>query len=198
MFDSERVSEWHGQDVVDPDGDRVGRLEEVYRDNYGDSAGFACVKTGLFGRRLTFVPLEGASIEPDHVRLAYPVDQIRQAPSVEPDGALTTEEEAALFEHYSLNSSLDPEAQFAAEGVPSEPSPQLSPGLAPGPPRLVRQYTPAEAADVANARRLIDEDELHRDRFPDLPGGDGTIDVDRLIALEERVAELEAWRGRSA
>ncbi len=181
MFDGEQFNDWHHQDVVDPENHPVGRLEEVYRDNFGTSAGFACVRTGLFGRRLTFVPLEGASRERDHVRVAYLADQIKHAPSVEPDGALTPDEEAALFAYYGLGASLDPAAP---------------PEVVVEPPRLVRHYTRAEAANVATARQLAGQGPLGDDRYAGRAGEVGGSEADRLRALEERVAGLENRQGR--
>jgi hypothetical protein len=181
MFDDEQFDDWHHQDVVDPENQQVGRLEEVYRDNYGTSAGFACVRTGLFGRRLTFVPLEGAIRERDHVRVAYLADQIKHAPNVEPDGVLTAEEEAALFEYYGLNAPLDPQAEIPPP-VPVEP------------PRLVRHYSREDAERIAAARRMAAEDGLRDGRYPVMAGGMGAIEA-RLSALEARIAELETWRG---
>jgi hypothetical protein len=134
MFDIERISEWRGQDVLDPEDHRVGRLEEIYYDRQSSSPGFACVKTGLFGRRLTFIPLTGASMARDHIRVAYPADQIKRAPNVEPDGQLTLDEEAALFEHYGLERPLEADSHS---------------------PRLVRYQTEAAAAQVAEARQLV-------------------------------------------
>jgi hypothetical protein len=179
MFDIERISEWRGQDVLDTEGERVGRLEEIYYDKHSSSPGFASVKTGLFGRRLSFVPLGDASMARDHIRVAYPADLIKRAPSVEPDGQLTAEEEAALFDHYGLESPLDPDAQS---------------------PRLVRYQTEAAAAQVAEARQLVaDQGELVDDAEPAAAvGGAGGVaaavpDEDRLSALEERVAAIEHW-----
>jgi hypothetical protein len=166
MFDIERISEWRGQDVLDPGDHRVGRLEEIYYDRYDDSPGFACVKTGVLSRRLSFVPLAGASMARDHIRVAYAADEIRKAPSVEPDGQLTATEEGALFAHYGLVQPVEPNGQ----------------------PRLVRYQTEAAAAQVAEARELVaDQGEL-----PGAPGGLGA-DADRLSALEERVAAIEHW-----
>lgn len=183
MFDGEQFDDWYHQDVVDPENHPVGRLEEVYADNYGTSAGFACVKTGLLGRRLTFVPLEGATRERDHIRVAYLADEINHAPSVRPDGALTPEEELALFEYYGL-------------GSPVAPDPGLPPQTPVDPPRLVRHYSRAEAANVAAARQLAGQGERHDHRHPGGAGGVAAIDADRLAAVEERVAELESRRGR--
>jgi hypothetical protein len=173
MFDIERISEWRGQDVLDPGDQRVGRLEEIYYDRYDDSPGFACVKTGLFGRRLSFVPLTGASMAREHIRVAYPADEIKRAPSVDPDGQLTATEEAALFAHYGLESPIDPDGQ---------------------PPRLVRYQTEAAAAQVAEARDLVaDQGELLEGGASASAAGGVGADVDRLSSLEERVAAIEHW-----
>lgn len=190
MFDVERIGDWRGQDVVDPEGQRVGRLEEVYQDNYGTSPGFACVKTGLFGRRLSFVPLTGASMAPDHVRVAYLADQIKHAPSVEPDGALTGQEEAALFEYYGLNSPGYAETQLP--GAPPD-----------GSPRLMRYHAEAAAAHLTEARQIAAADVTEARRMADArrdpgfgPGGPGDEVIEaRLAALEARVAALERGRG---
>jgi hypothetical protein len=171
MFDIEAINEWRGQDVLDPEDNRVGRLEEVYHDRHSSSPGFACVKTGLFGRRLSFVPLAGASMSRDHIRVVHPADQIKHAPSVEPDGRLTAEEESALFRHYGLQPPIDATDQS---------------------PRLVRYQTDAAAEHVAKAHQVVAEQ-------GEVVGGSAalappaTVDVDRLSALEERVAAIEHW-----
>jgi hypothetical protein len=174
MFDIERISEWRGQDVLDPEDHRVGRLEEIYYDRHANSPGFACVKTGLFGRRLSFVPLTGASMSRDHIRVAYPADEIKRAPNVEPDGQLTAEEEAALFAHYGLDSPIDADAQS---------------------PRLIRYQTEAAAAQVAQARELVaDQGELTGAAESSAPEtGSFGGEAERLAALEERVAAIEHW-----
>ncbi|MCA1689410.1 MAG: PRC-barrel domain-containing protein [Actinobacteria bacterium] len=197
MFDVERMSEWRGLDVVDPAGQRVGRLDEIYTDNYGTSPGFACVRTGLFGRRLSFVPLTGATPAEDHIRVAYPADQIKHAPSVEPDGTLTGEEEAALFAHYGLDAEMAPPLGSPEAGFPASTG---------STPRLMRYHTEAAAAHLTEARQIAATDvaearemAVARDRHdPDAGlGGAAHSAIDaRLRALEERVAALESLRGR--
>jgi len=43
-------SEWHGKDLVDRDGERIGKLEDVYFNVGIDQPQFATVKEGLIGR----------------------------------------------------------------------------------------------------------------------------------------------------
>jgi hypothetical protein len=74
------IAEWHGMEVVDRDGERIGRLEEVYVDVETDEPQFGTVKEGFFGRHLTFVPLIGITIGPDHLQVAVSRQQVREAP----------------------------------------------------------------------------------------------------------------------
>jgi sporulation protein YlmC with PRC-barrel domain len=47
--------EWRGRDVVDSDGDKIGKLEEVYLDTDSGRPEWAAVNTGLFGMKQSFV-----------------------------------------------------------------------------------------------------------------------------------------------
>jgi hypothetical protein len=59
------------------------------------------VRTGLFGTKLSFVPIEGAEVAGDReLRVPYQKEQIKNAPKVEADGELEPEEERKLYEHY--------------------------------------------------------------------------------------------------
>ena len=62
------VSEWHGKMLVDRDGEKIGKLQDVYVDVETDEPQFATVKEGFIGRHLTFVPLGGVQIGPDDFR----------------------------------------------------------------------------------------------------------------------------------
>ena len=58
--DSEwNVAEWHAKMLVDRDGEKVGKLQDVYVDVETDEPQFGTVKEGFIGRHLTFVPLVG-------------------------------------------------------------------------------------------------------------------------------------------
>lgn len=103
MFEAENIRDWRQHDVVDPDGDKIGELESVYVDTTSDLPAFAAVRVGMVGRRrLTFVPLDGATVAPHHLRVRYPKKLVRSAPSIGTDGELLAEEEPGLFEHYEL------------------------------------------------------------------------------------------------
>jgi uncharacterized protein (TIGR02271 family) len=94
--------EWRGRDVVDSDGDKIGSLEEVYLDTGSDRPEWATVNTGLFGMKQSFVPLRDANPVGGKVMVPYSKDQIKDAPSVDPDGDLSPEEEERLYTHYGI------------------------------------------------------------------------------------------------
>ena len=57
MIAVENITDWRGQDVVDPAGEKLGKLEQVYFDGETDNATFIAVKSGTFSKNLTLVPL---------------------------------------------------------------------------------------------------------------------------------------------
>ena len=56
--------------------------------------------TGLFGRHETFVPIQGIEEDGKDLRVPYDKATVTDAPHVDPDVALTEDEERALHEHY--------------------------------------------------------------------------------------------------
>ncbi|QPP05512.1 PRC-barrel domain containing protein [Streptomyces bathyalis] len=104
MFEAGDIREWRDRDVVDPGGSKIGKLESVYVDTRTDQPFFATLTTGMPTRRkLVFVPLTGATVGPEYVRVAYAKNEVRAAPWIETDGELPAADEAMVFEHYKLD-----------------------------------------------------------------------------------------------
>lgn len=101
-MDIENIEEWRGQEVIDRDGEKVGKLVEVFNDIATGEPVFASVKSGLLGRKVHLVALEGASLSRGHVRVPFSGDQVGSAPVVGEDGRITGEHEAALLTHYGV------------------------------------------------------------------------------------------------
>ena len=97
--------DWRGRNVVDPEGAKVGRLEEVYLDQHSGRPEWLLVHTGLLGMKSSFAPLAGARVDGEDVRIGYSKQEVKDAPSVEADGELSQEEEARLYAHYGLDYS---------------------------------------------------------------------------------------------
>ncbi len=98
------VAEWHGKMLVDRDGEKIGKLEDVYVDVETDEPRFATVKEGLIGRHLTFVPLVGIKIGPDTLTAAVLKAQVEAAPNMAQHGEeLSQADESSLYHHFELN-----------------------------------------------------------------------------------------------
>ncbi|HKG35728.1 MAG TPA: PRC and DUF2382 domain-containing protein [Solirubrobacterales bacterium] len=95
--------EWRGRTVLDRDGEKIGKLEEVYLDEQTGRPEWALVNTGMFGTKSNFVPLSGAAPAGGEVRVSFEKDQVKDAPAIDPDGELSQEQEATLYGHYGLD-----------------------------------------------------------------------------------------------
>ncbi|MEU0333903.1 PRC-barrel domain-containing protein [Streptomyces sp. NPDC006193] len=103
MFEASDIREWRGHDVVDTAGHKIGVLESVYVDTATDQPFFATVTLGLpTRRRLAFVPLTGATVGPNYLKVAHSKDAVKKAPSIDTDGELPAADEPEVFAHYDL------------------------------------------------------------------------------------------------
>ena len=75
------ASEWLGMPIIDRDGERLGKLRDIYVDVETDVPQFGTVKEGVFTHHLTFVPLAGVNVSPDHIQITATKDQVRTAPN---------------------------------------------------------------------------------------------------------------------
>jgi sporulation protein YlmC with PRC-barrel domain len=95
------VQTWRGMKVVDPDGDKIGTIEDVFLDRHTGEPAWATVKTGLFGHKVTYVPIRDAQVAGDNeIRLPIQKEQVKDAPKIDPEGELTPDQERILYEHY--------------------------------------------------------------------------------------------------
>jgi sporulation protein YlmC with PRC-barrel domain len=52
MAEVGNIADWRGKQIFDRDGDKIGKLEDVYVDVETDEAVFGTVKEGFIGRHL--------------------------------------------------------------------------------------------------------------------------------------------------
>lgn len=105
MAQVEKVESWVGTEVVDSEGEKVGKLEDVYFERKSGEAQFGSVKSGMLGRHHV-VPLKGASFARGYVRLPFLKELALSSPAGG-NAALTRHDHAALQHHFSLESAVD-------------------------------------------------------------------------------------------
>ncbi len=98
----------NGGVVVDNDGDKVGKIGQVYLDDQSGDPEWVTVKTGLFGTSETFVPLSSADIQENEIRVPFDKATIKDAPRMDDaEGHLSPEQESELFRYYSVDGNSD-------------------------------------------------------------------------------------------
>jgi uncharacterized protein (TIGR02271 family) len=107
--------DFRGRTLVDPAGEKIGTVDEIYTDQEGGQPEWALVHTGLLGMNRSFVPLRGAAPSGEDVRVTVDKQAVKDAPSVEADNELSEAEERRLFEHYGVPYTT--EGSTTAQGV---------------------------------------------------------------------------------
>lgn len=113
MISQDQLRDVIGNTAYDRDGDKIGKIGQVYFDDESNEPKWITVSTGLFGTHETFVPLRGAELGGDRVAVAYDKATVKDAPRIDEDGHLSPDEEVELYHHYGLDGGNG----YAAEGV---------------------------------------------------------------------------------
>ncbi len=96
----------NGGVVIDKDGDKVGKIGQVYLDDQSGDPEWVTVKTGLFGTSETFVPVSSADINDKEIRVPFDKATIKDAPRMDDaEGHLSPEQESELFSYYKTEGS---------------------------------------------------------------------------------------------
>jgi uncharacterized protein (TIGR02271 family) len=94
------VQSWRGRELRSNDGDKIGTISEIYLDRDSDRPEWLAVKTGMFGSRHSFVPIDAAREDGDAIAVPFDKDLVKDAPNAEADGELSSDEERSLYAHY--------------------------------------------------------------------------------------------------
>jgi uncharacterized protein (TIGR02271 family) len=118
---------WEGREVIGKHGERLGVIRALYAHVGSDAPLWAAVRTGLFGTKETLVPIAEAQPAGERVRVPFAKRDISGAPKIEPDDALTLEQERELYRHYRMEYPTGgPEAGPSdAEVAPAGPEPAV-------------------------------------------------------------------------
>jgi hypothetical protein len=86
--------------AVDAEGNRFGKVSQVYMDDQTGQPLWVLVETGLLGTRQSFAPIRGSRRDGERVVLAVSKDQVKDSPSIEKDAHISQAEQDALREYY--------------------------------------------------------------------------------------------------
>jgi uncharacterized protein (TIGR02271 family) len=100
MISEQNIPTLTDANVVDSDGDKIGRVGQVYVDPSTGRPNWATVKTGFFGTKESFVPLDQAEEVNGDLRVPYSKDVVKDAPRIDTDADLSQTEENDLYAYY--------------------------------------------------------------------------------------------------
>ena len=149
--------------VFGENNEKIGRVGQVYLDDQTQDPNWVTVKTGLFGTKEFFVPLDEARYEAKQIHVPYAKDVVTSSPRTEIDQNLSPAEEDDLYNHYRV-----PGRMTVAEDAPAP---------------LGMPVTDAVPADEVPADEVPAGDVLPEEVLADEPIADEPIVVDE-VAVE--------------
>src|SRR4051812_24617226 len=117
MIGRDEIERLRGAHVVGSDGQRLGTVGETFLGE-DDEPHWVTVRTGLFGRRESFVPLDEAELEGDVLRVPYDKAKVKDAPHYDPESAPTEEEEVDLHLYYGRTRPAGRMGRHVADEAP--------------------------------------------------------------------------------
>jgi hypothetical protein len=102
MTTSQEARDYIHRAAVDAEGNRFGKVSQVYMDDQTGQPLWVLVETGLLGTRQSFAPIRGSRFDGDQlVVLAVSKDQLKDAPDIDPDAEISESDQEALRQYYS-------------------------------------------------------------------------------------------------
>ncbi|MDF2966991.1 MAG: protein of unknown function DUF2382-like protein [Nocardioidaceae bacterium] len=102
MIAQDQVQQIIGTTAYDSNGEKIGKVGQIYFDDNSGEPEWATVNTGLFGTSESFVPIRDAEFSGDRLTVHHDKDRVKDAPHVGDDGHLSPEEERRLYDHYGV------------------------------------------------------------------------------------------------
>lgn len=96
-----KVQDLTGRTAIDSDGDKIGKIEQIYLDDETGKPTWVAISTGLLGSSRSYAPMYNAHASGDDVVLGVTKQKVKDAPVIEDEGHLEPHQEEMLFEYYS-------------------------------------------------------------------------------------------------
>jgi len=101
-YQTDQVRAWIGHTAYGSDGEKIGKIEDVYEDHAGSGPEWFAISTGWFGTKQTFAPVQGATADGDRLILPYTKDQLHNAPNWDTTGSMDEFQADDLYGHYGF------------------------------------------------------------------------------------------------
>jgi sporulation protein YlmC with PRC-barrel domain len=138
--------DWEGQTVLDRDGEKIGKIEEIFLVEDTGRPEWALVTLGRIKGHTTLVPLTRARPVDKGIAIHVEKDVVSDAPEVKSDNELSEDQVVKLYRHYGIDM---PTASGVADSTNGASAPPHSAVQAhDGPPAQRSAETVSGSADV--------------------------------------------------
>lgn len=100
MISEQNIASLIGANVTDTEGNKIGKVGQIYVDPTTGRPNWATVVTGLFGTSESFVPLDQADAVDGELRVPHTKDVVKDAPRIDSGTDLTDAEQNELYTYY--------------------------------------------------------------------------------------------------
>src|ERR1700712_6153252 len=100
MTQAQSPERYLGRNAVDPQGDKISSVGQVYLNDETGQPDWITVNTGLFGMKENFAPLAGSRFDGDNLVLPFDKAVVKDAPDVADASHLDADEQQSLNTYY--------------------------------------------------------------------------------------------------
>jgi uncharacterized protein (TIGR02271 family) len=100
MTSATSPDQYIGRNAVDPQGNKIGSIGQVYLDDNTGQPDWITINTGLFGMKENFAPLAGSSFTGDDLVLPFDKTVVKDSPDVADASHLDADEQQSLYAYY--------------------------------------------------------------------------------------------------
>ena len=172
MLNENEARQTIGTTAYSSDGDKIGKVGQLFLDDQTGRPEFITVNTGLFGTNETYIPISDATFSGDRLTVPFSKDKVKGAPNVDAEGGhLDPSEEQRLYQYYGL--SYDSGVDSGHQG-----------GVQPVQTGTAGYDTSADrslSGTDTGTDRLVGDGRTDNDRGSDRLVGDGRTDNDRDV-----------------
>jgi uncharacterized protein (TIGR02271 family) len=125
--------QYAGYTVYDPDGDKIGKVDDLFVDE-NDQPEYIGVKMGLLGTRSTLIPWEMVEVREADSSLVVSADDghVKEGPTFDDDREITPQFESEVYSYYGLQQASSEDRGSYADYSSSGDSGEVGPGMREG------------------------------------------------------------------
>jgi len=139
------MTDWEGQTLLDRDGEKIGKIEEIFLVEETGRPEWALVKLGRIKGHATLVPLTNAHPTGKGIAVGVQKDTVKEAPEVASESDPSEQQVNALYRHYAIEI---PSTSTSGNGASAVPQPVTAGQI---------NSPPAQTTSVSGSPDLRDE-----------------------------------------